>query len=323
MAGSNVPIDVPLTSISVANFATAKGFVADKVFPVVPVEVQTGLYYKLKDDDLNRDTAQRRADAAESAGDSFELANDNYRCEVFALHRDVGDQLQANYRDVPGTPFNSAAKFIVNKMRLREELAFADAYLKAGVWGTDLTGIASGTPGAGEFIQFDNDAVNPVETVEAWKDVIYDATGIEPNTLTLGKRAYSVLRMHPDIREQFKYTTAENITLEMLANVLEVERLLVSRGMHNTAKKGKGVSNTRIFDKGALLTYAPDAPGIEVPSAGYTFHWTGVSEGLGETIGTKQYRLEHLGADRVESQIAFDHKVVGANLGLFTANAVA
>lgn len=323
MAGSNVPIDVPLTNISVAAYQTADGFIADQVFPVVPVDTQTGLYYVLKEDDLNRDSAQRRADASESAGDSFELANDSYRADVYALHKDVGDQLQANYKNVPGTPFNSAAKFIVNKMRLREELDFADSFLKTGVWATDLIGDASGTPGAGHFIQFDNDAVNPVETIEAWKDIIFDATGLEPNTLALGKRAYNVLRNHPDIREQFKYTTAENITKEMLANVLEIDKLVVSKGVYNSAKKGKGVSNVRIFDKGALLVHAAAAPGLEVPSAGYTFHWTGVSDGLGESIGTKQYRLENLAADRVESQIAFDHKVVSAKLGLFTATAVA
>lgn len=323
MAGSNVPIDVPLTSISVAAFQTAKGFIADQVFPIVPVETQTGLYYVFNEADLNRDTAQRRADASESAGDSFELSEDAFRCEVYALHKDVGDQLQANYRDVPGTPFNSAARFIVNKMRLRQELAFSESYLKAGVWGTDLEGIASGTPTADQFVQFDNDAANPVDAIEEWKDRIYDATGLEPNVLALGKRAYTALRTHPDIREQFKYTTAENITQEMLANVLEIEKLVVSRGIYNTAKKGKGVSNTRIFDKGALLVHAAASPGVEVASAGYILQWTGISQGLGESIATKQFRIEERNADRVESQIAFDHKVVASSLGLFTANAVA
>lgn len=323
MAGSNVPIDVPLTNISVAAYQDAKGFISDKVFPVVPVDEQTGLYYKFKEDDLNRDTAQRRADATESAGDAYEIADDSYRCEVWALHRDIGDQLRSNHKRVPGDPMASAARFIAHKMRIREERLFADSYLKDGVWGTDLNGVTSVTPGAGEFTQFDVDSVNPVETIEQWKLLIEDLTGITPNTLALGNRAYIALKNHPEIKDQFKYTTSENITLDMVANLLEIEKVVISKGMFNSAKRGKGVANTRIFDKGALLVYAAPAPALEEPSAGYTFHWSEVSEGLGESIGTYQFPIPERRADRVESQIAVDHKVVAASLGLFTDNAVA
>src|SRR5215217_1782049 len=138
MAGSNVPIDVPLTNISVAAFQDSKGFIADQVFPTVPVETQSGLYYVFDQTELNRDTAQRRADASESAGDGYELGQDKFFADVWALHRDVGDQMQANYVNTPNTPFASAARFIVQKMRIRQERQFADDFLKAGVWGTDL-----------------------------------------------------------------------------------------------------------------------------------------------------------------------------------------
>lgn len=322
MAGSQVPIDVPLTNISVAAFQNAEGFIADKVFPVVPVDLQSGVYYKFDEDELNRDTAQVRADASESAGDSYEIGKDRYQADVWALHRDVGDQLQANYKDVPGTPLNSAARFIVGKMRLRQERQFAADFLKAGVWGTDYAGIASGTPAAGQFLRFDNEASDPIEMVEQWKADISDKTGLEPNVLALGKRVWSKLKNHPAIIERFKYTTSENMSLEIIAALFELEKVIVSRAMVNTAKRGKGITNERVFDKGALLVHAAAAPGIEVPSAGYIFNWTGVSDGLGESIGTRQFRLEHLGADRVESQIAFDNKVVAKSLGLFAADVV-
>jgi len=112
---STVPIDPVLSNLSVANWQSAEGFIADKVFPIVPVETQSGQYFVLDDSNLNRDTAERRADATESAGDSFILSDDAYNATVFALHKDVGDQLQSNYKNVPGTPFESAAKFLVNR----------------------------------------------------------------------------------------------------------------------------------------------------------------------------------------------------------------
>jgi hypothetical protein len=59
------------------------------------------------------------------------------------------------------------------------------------------------------------------------------------------------------------------------------------------------------------------------PSAGYIFAWTGVSGGLGATIGTSQFRMESLKANRVEAEVAFDNKVVASDLGYFFASAVA
>jgi hypothetical protein len=51
--------------------------------------------------------------------------------------------------------------------------------------------------------------------------------------------------------------------------------------------------------------------------------WSGVSQGLGATIGTSSFRLESLRAARIEAEIAFDYMVVGADLGYFWQDAVA
>ena len=73
----------------------------------------------------------------------------------------------------------------------------------------------------------------------------------------------------------------------------------------------------------ALLCYSAPNPGLLTPSAGYTFMWTGVSGGLGTTVGVSRFRMEELKADRVEGEIAFDNKVVGADLGYFWDGIVA
>jgi hypothetical protein len=313
---STVPIDPVLSNLSVATWQDSKGFIADKVFPTVPVEVQSGQYYVLDDENLNRDTAERRADATESAGDSFVLSDDAYNATVFALHKDVGDQLQSNYRDVPGTPFQSATKFLVNKMRLRQEVLFANDFMSAGIWGLDEEGKAA-TPSTDEFIQWDKDGSDPIADLERWKEAV-SAAGFDANVLAIGKPIWTALKNHPDIIDRYKYTSGgAKVSLEAIADLLDLERIVVGRAIRNTAKRGQPATNELVIGKKALLVHTPDAPGIEVPAAGYTFAWTGVSDGLGENIGTKQFRMEHLGADRVESQIALDNKLVGASLGVF------
>ena len=51
------------------------------------------------------------------------------------------------------------------------------------------------------------------------------------------------------------------------------------------------------------------------PSGGYTFSWTGAI-GAGDSGGRiSRFRLEQLKSDRVEIEMAFDQKLVSADLG--------
>ena len=77
------------------------------------------------------------------------------------------------------------------------------------------------------------------------------------------------------------------------------------------------------FGKAACLLHVAPNPGLMTPSAGYIFAWTGVSGGLGSTIGTSQFRMESLKSSRVEAEVAFDNKVVATDLGYFMTTAVA
>lgn len=319
---STVPIDPVLSNLSVALFQDAAGYIADKVFATVPVDTQSGQYYVLDDANLNRDTAERRADAAESAGDSFVLSDDAYNATVFALHKDVGDQLQRNYVNVPGTPFQSATKFLVNKMLLRQEVQFSDDYLKTGVWGLDEAGVAA-SPSTDEFLQWNLATSDPIADMERWKAQVR-AAGFDANVLAIGLDVWTALKNHPDIIDRYKYTTGgAKVSEQAIAELFDLERIVVGRAIRNTAKRGQTATNASVIGKKAMLVHAPDAPGIEVPAAGYTFSWTGVSDGLGESIGTKQFRMEEKAADRVESQIALDNKLVAASLGVYAGTVVA
>jgi hypothetical protein len=91
----------------------------------------------------------------------------------------------------------------------------------------------------------------------------------------------------------------------------------------NTAKEGVADANSFIVGKtGALLAYAAPEPGIEVPSAGYTFAWTGLMAGGGLTAAVMRWREEANHSDFFEVRMALDTKIVSADLGVFYNNAV-
>lgn len=311
-----VHLDAVLTQISVAYLQNPGNFIADKVFPQIPVEQRSNVYYKYNKADWFRDDAQRRAGGTESAGSGYGLTRDSYNCEVYALHKDVNDQDRAN-ADSPLDLDREAALFVSTRLALRREIQFVTDFFGTGIWGTDITGV-SGVPAGGQFRKW-SDYVNsdPLLDIEVGKEGILSTTGLEPNTLILGYKAFRTLKNHPDLSDRLKYTTSENITSEIMARLFDVDRVLVAKAVKGSGVEGETQSYGFAFPDGALLAYVAPNPGLLTPSAGYQFSWTGVSGGLGETIGTSSFRMDHLKATRVESEVAWDNKVVASDLGYF------
>jgi len=319
---NSVHIDAILTNISVAYMQKAENYIADKVFPVVPVDKKSNKFFTYTKNDWFRDEAQRRADATESAGSGYSLNTDTYSADVFAFHKDVGDQTIAN-SDAPLSPLREAAEFVTNRMLLRKEIQFVTDYIKTGVWGTDLTGVASNAT-TNQFIQW-SDFTNsdPLEDMELAKETILSTTGFEANTLVLGYQVFRKLKNHPDLVDRIKYTSSNVITEDMIARMFGVDRVLVAKSVKATNNEGATGAYAFNVGKSALLCHVATNPGLLTPSAGYTFAWNGVSGGLGQTIGTSQFRMESIKATRVEAEMAFDNKVIGADLGVYFASVVA
>lgn len=319
---SQVHIDAPLTNLSVAYMQKQENFIADKVFPIVPVDKKSNKFFVYRKNDWFRDEAQRRADGTESAGSGYNLDTDSYSADVWAFHKDVGDQVLAN-ADAPLTPLREASEFVTHRLLLRRELQFVSDYFTTGVWGTDETGVAS-SPSSGEFLQWSNSSATPIDDIESAKSSILGTTGFEANTLVLGYEVFKALKNHSSIVDRYKYTQAgAYVTEDLLAKVFGVDRVLVAKSVKATNNEGAAGAYSFAFGKAALLCHVAPNPGLLTPSAGYTFAWTGVSEGLGSTLGVSQFRMEHLKATRVEGQVAFDNKVVGSDLGYFFTTAVA
>jgi hypothetical protein len=76
-----------------------------------------------------------------------------------------------------------------------------------------------------------------------------------------------------------------------------------------------------VATKKAALYYAPASSGLMVPSAGYNFTWNELDNASGYGIDIRSYtgdflRVEGV-AELLEANMAYDQKVVGADLGVF------
>jgi hypothetical protein len=320
---NNVHIDAILTNISVAYLQNTANFVADKVFPVIPVDKKSDLYFKYTKEDWFRDEAQRRADGTPSAGSGYGLQTETYSTDVYAFHKDIGDQTRAN-ADNPLNPDMEATQFVTQRLLLRKEVQWVQDFFTASAWGSNVVTGTATTQQAGTYW---SDYVNnptsytsdPIAQVDIAKASVLQNTGYEPNTFVLGYKVFQVLKNHPLLIDRYKFTQAGAIiTEELLAQLFGVERVLVAKAVVNNGVEGNASQSfSFVTGNSALLCYSAPNPGLLTPSAGYTFMWTGVSGGLGTTVGVSRFRMEELKADRVEGEIAFDNKVVAQDLGYF------
>jgi len=310
---SQVHVDAILTNISVAYMQMQENFIASRVFPIVPVSKQSDKFFTYTKNDWFRDEAQRRADATESAGGGYGLSTDSYQCDVFAFHKDIGDQTRAN-ADAPIQVDREAAEFVTGRLMLKMETQFVSSFFTTGVWATDDTPTN---------LWSDYTNSDPLNDVEEGKAEILSTTGYEPNTLVLGYEVFRQLKNHPDLVDRIKYTSAQTLTAELMASLFDIPRVMVAKAVKATNNEGGTQAYDFTHGKNALLTYSAPSAGLLQPSGGYVMSWTGVSQGLGATVGTSRIRMEQFKADRIEAEISFDMKVIGADLGYFFSNCVA
>ena len=322
----DVHVNAVLGNVSVAYVQEQSKFVADSVFPNVPVAKQGDRYYVYDRGDFNRDEMQLRAPATESAGSGYRVDNTpNYFADIRSLHKDVPDEVRSN-SDTVLRPDEEATRFVTNKALIAREVLWVSKYFAASIWTDDDAGQASGPTGT-DVLQWDNDASTPIKDARTRLTNVGERTGFRPNVAVMGRRTFDALIDHPDIVDRVKYGQSGGDTAMVgeadIASLFKIDRVLVMDAVQNTATEGAAASHAFIGGKNILFAYAAASPGLMTPSAGYTFSWTGFlgAQSSGQRI--KRFRMDPLNATRIEIDIAFDQKLVSADLGAFILNVVA
>jgi hypothetical protein len=313
---ADLHVDGPLTDLSVRFSQSADNFIADKVFPRVPVRHRSDQYYTYDRSFWQRSDAQLRGPGAESAGSGFEVGTASFSCDVVAIHKDLDDQTRAN----ADSQFNleaDATEFCTQHILQYKEQAFVSTYFTTGVWTTDVVG---GT----NFTQWsDYASSNPIEDLRLGVTTMAELTAYKPNTLIMGPNVMQKLTDHPDFLDRVKWSQKGVVTEDLLASLIGIDRVFTAWSVRNTANEGATASYSFNFGDNALLLYVPSSPGLNTPAAGYTFTWTGLMGQGSNGMRIKRFRMEQNAADRIEAETAFSQVVVSADLGYFFSAAVA
>ena len=322
----DVHVNRPLTNVSIAFMQSAENFVAGQVFPDIPSGMKSDIFFTYPRGEFNRVAMKLRAPATESAGASYKVAKDNFATEVFALHKDVDDQIRAT-QDRPINLDMEATRFLSLQGMLKKEIDWADNFFKTGLWSFEADGAAARSANLSltaaannNLVYWNNASSSPIEDVDFAVRTVQENTGFRPNVLVLGRPVYDTLKNHADIigRLDRGQTTGPAIARrEALAALFEMDRILIMDGVQNTAAEGVADAHSFIGGKHALLAYVPDSPGILTPASGYSFSWTGYVGAGGMGVRMKRFYRPELSAMRNEIEMAYDMKRVAADLACF------
>lgn len=308
-------VDQLLTQISIA-FRNPT-YIADMMFPMVPVRKQSDKIPKYDQSFWFRDQAHPRAPGTKSTGGGYKVNTaDTYFSDRFSFRFEIPDELRDNQDD----PFNvdrDGTEFVTDKMMMRREVSFATDFFVTGVWGTDKIG------GTDFTVWSDYAGSSPLVDITGFKDDIEALIAREAGQLAIGKQVWVQLKWHPDLIDTIKYTQRGQISTELAASLIELDKLLIGRSIQTVTPEGTAESAvvfTRIWGKNGLLLFVPPRPSLLTPAAGYTFVWNRVANA---NQFMKRMRDEEREVDIIEGNSYFDQKLVVANAGLFISGAVA
>ena len=259
---ADLHVDAALTQLSIGYANEESVFIADQVAPRIRVTAESDKYYVWDDAPLTDDGDDLlRADKADYANADWSPTTSDFQTEEYGIQYPLGDREVANAE--PGAdPDAYGTRVCTHRIMLARERRIATLLTNTAVVPNNTT--LSGTDQWDDYVNSD-----PETNVETARESIHTGAIRMPNTLVMGRQVLSKLKRHPGLLETFKYTSGGQLTLEQLADLFEVDRILVGDGVYNSANEGQTASNAFIWGKHVIMMYVPPSPTLFEPAAAY------------------------------------------------------
>lgn len=240
------------------------------LFPVVPVGQRGGKIIQFGREDFRLYNTARAPGAATKridigySGASFALTD-------YSLEGKVPFELLQEANAVPGIDLGKVAVMKVqNVIQLGNEVTAATiATTAASYQAANKTTLA----GTSQWSDQTSGVSNPSKDIQTAIEAVRAAVGKRANTVVLGPKVWAALKTHPLIVDRIKYTGRDSITLDMLANLWDVKRVVVGDAIYEDAAG----AIQDVWGKYVVVAYT-DISGVAdagLPSYGYTYRLSG------------------------------------------------
>lgn len=296
------------------------GFIGPQVFPVIDVAMASGNYGKVPLEQLLQERDTKRA-----PGSGYSRGNWTFEPAVYATFEQGAEEviddneakLYAEYFSVEQISTLRAFHAVLRNAEKR----VADKVFNPTTW----TGGALTTAITNEWDQNHVDTATPITDVEAAVNKVYDASGLWPNALIINKKVFRNLRNLDQIIERINSSGAgspskpSDITEQMLAQVFDLEYIIVAGASRNSAAEGRTATPTQIWSSEyAMVCKIATSGDMREPCIGRTFHWAADGSSIGGTVET--YREEKVRGDIIRVRHQTSEEILYPQAGHLLSN---
>jgi len=270
--------------------ADQAGFIAHQVFPIIETQSQAGNFGKIPLEQLLKEADTLRAPGASYARDDFQFEVATFATQEHGAESPVDERERRMYAEYFDAEL-VATQRAFSKVLRNAERRVADTLFNSTTWtGSDLATAVS--------TEWSNAAgATPIDDVEAAVQKVYDASGLWPNALVINRKVFRNLRNVDQVIDRINSagagdkTTASQVTIQQLAEVFDLDFILVGGSSRNSAAEGQTATPAQIWSSEfASVCRIATTQDFREPAVGRTFHWSEDGSAPGGTV--EQYYEE-------------------------------
>lgn len=253
---SELQIEMAMTAFSIGY--RPANLIADRIFPVVPVGQETGVYYEWDKGTAFKAPPSLRADGTRPNTVDLRARKVPFALEEYAIDIAITD------REERAAPASLALR--TNKTKRAQDAVLIDYERRvAATLRTNLPGVTlSGTD------KWSDPANNSIEAlIDTGKESIRLATGgFEPNTIIIPRSASRYAKRNATIRDLVKFTDPRLLVNGELPSLFFGLNVIIPGAFQSGATVASNIEE--VWGKDVIIAYIPDAPMLDTPALGYT-----------------------------------------------------
>lgn len=300
--------------------AVAQGYrqsnlIGSALFPRVGVNLRAGNIITFGREDFMLYTSAR-SPGENTRRVQFGYAGSPFALVDYSLEGGLPIEIQQEQQDGANGWTLDGGAMTVNKtssiMALRLEVAQANLARAYASYGAGNKVTLSGTSQWSDY----SGTSNPVAVIETAKEAVRQAIGLRPNTVVMGAAVMAKLRQHPIVVDRLKYTGRDIATVEILAGLFGVEKVLVGDAVYSN---DAGTAFTDVWGKDVIVAYTNPASlqDMGAPTYGYTYNLDGYPL-VEEPYFDRNSKSWYFPVTRAEAPV-----IAGISAGYMVLNAVA
>lgn len=297
---SDLRVDKLLSNISLKY--KNENFIANEVFPKVPVKKESDVY-RIYDRDFRLPETIRSAKGV-AREHQWNVTTAGYILQQHSLKEYVSDRDQENYEisDLR----RDTTEILTEKIMLRKEKHVADLFTSTS-WSQNVS------LSAAQQFSLDTTTSNPIPIFDTATTVVLENSGLMPNVSIIPWNVMIAIKNHSSIIDRVKYTNV-TVTKDLIGSLLSVENMLVPKAVIDTAAEGATESVGAVWNDNCFVGYRAPRASIMSPSAGYMF------ENAMPLV--KRWRVEERQSEAIEVNQHYVAKVCASLAGYLIKDAL-